>query len=266
MRPDLVIGGFLPLESLLHRLDPRTKLIGLLVMVGAVFISPSMSGIAASTAAVVCLAVLSRAGWKIWWYALARFFWMLIIVLGVNLLFRQDGRPVFAGEIELPVTWEGVERSVGLTAQLGLAIVLSLIVTLTTSPSQLARAFECLGRPLERLGVPVRDLTMTVLLAMRFLPLLHHELQTIVDAQKSRGVELAAGTPVFRARNFVSVLVPALSGALRRADILATAMTARGFRPDRERSAYRVLHFSPLDYLSWICLGLFFLGKIIFLG
>lgn len=266
MRPDFAIGGFLPLESLLHRLDPRTKLIGLLVLLGTVFLSSGLSGIAVSTAAVVCLAILSRAGWRIWWYALARFSWMLIIVLGVNLLFRQEGRPVFAGEIELPVTWEGVEQSIGLTAQLGLAIMLSLIMTLTTSPSQLARAVERLGRPLERLGIPVRELTMTMLLAMRFLPLLHHELRTIVDAQKSRGVELATGTPVFRARNFVSVLVPALSAALRRAEILATAMTARGFRPDRERSAYRVLRFSPLDYLSWICLGLFFLGKIALVG
>jgi energy-coupling factor transport system permease protein len=107
---------------------------------------------------------------------------------------------------------------------------------------------------------------MTLLLAIRFLPLLHHELHTIVDAQKSRGVELATGTPMFRARNFVSVLVPALSGALRRAEILATAMEARGFRPDQDRSAYKVLRFSRLDYLSWICLGLFFLGKIFFFG
>jgi energy-coupling factor transport system permease protein len=260
------MGGFLPLESVLHRLDPRTKLIGLAALLAAVFLSPKLSGIAVSTVAVASLAVLSRAGWKIWWSALARFFWMLIIVFGVNLLFRQEGRPVFAGEMELPVTWDGIARGIGLTAQIGLAIMLSLMVTLTTSPSQLARALERLGQPLERLDVPVRELTLTILLAIRFLPLLHHELQTIVDAQKSRGVEFATGTPMFRARNFVSVLVPALSGALRRAEIVATAMTARGFSPDKDRSSYKTLRFSGLDYLSWICLGVFVLGKIIFFG
>lgn len=263
---NLAIGGYLPIESVLHRLDPRTKLIGLFVLLGAIFMSPTFTGIGGCALATAGLIALTGARWKIWGAALARFTWMLVIVFAANLLFHQEGRPVFASGVELPVTWEGLNRGIGLTAQIGLAIVLSMILMLTTSPSQLTRAAGALAGPLERLRAPVRESTMIVMLAIRFLPLLNHELRTIVDAQKSRGVEFERGSPAFRARSFVSVLVPALSGALRRADTLSTAMAARGFQPDRERSAYKPLRFSRLDYLAWVCLGAFLSGRILLLG
>ena len=260
------MGGYLPLESVVHRLDPRTKLVGLVVLLGTVFMSRSLIGIGVCALVVAGLVALTRAGWKIWGAALARFTWMLLIVLAANLLFYQEGRPVFAWGMELPMTWEGLERGIAIAVQLGLAIVLSLILTLTTSPSQLTRAGETLSRPLERVRVPVRESAVIVMLAIRFLPLLHHELRTIVDAQKSRGVEFETGSPAFRARNFVSVLVPALSGALRRADTLSVAMGVRGFRPGKARSAYRSLRFSQLDHIAWVCLGSFLFGRIMLLG
>lgn len=257
------LGGYLPLGSILHRLDPRTKLIGLLPLLGTLFLSPGFEGLVVCTAFIMGLAFLTGAGFRIWWNALRRFAWMLAIVLTVNLLLRQEGKPLYAWGIELPVTWEGLSYGLAFSVQILLAIVASLVVTITTTPSQLVRAMEALARPLERLRVPVGDFAIIIGLAIRFLPLLHQEIRMLADAQRSRGVDFRAGSPLVRARHLVSVLVPALSNALLRADILATAMVMRGFQPGKKRSTYRELRFSSRDYLAWFCLASLFSCRIV---
>lgn len=262
MKLDLTIGGYLPLDSMLHRLDPRTKIIGAFLMVVAVLVSPNISGVGMTLAAVCILATLTGAGRRVWLWSLSRFAWMLAIVFGINLLLRKEGIPIELGGWELPFTWNGLGESLVFTAQIAAAIILSMVLTLTTSPSELVRALEGLAKPLKRFNVPVDEAALIMVLAIRFLPLLQHELRVTIDAQKARGVEFDSGAAVVRARNLVAVLVPALTGAIRRSDQLATAMISRGFLPGRPRSTYKPLRLSRADFVAWILVSLFLLARL----
>jgi energy-coupling factor transport system permease protein len=257
-----VIGEYLPSDSILHRLDPRTKLIGMVLMLVAVFYPSTWLGAASSLFVVTGIAAAARAGWKIWIQALLRFLWMLLIVFAVNLFSRGEGRPVTALGHELPFTWEGIQTSFLFTVQIALAVTLSMTLTFTTSAREIIKATERIARPLKRLGLPVEEFSMVLLLALRFIPLLQLELQMIIDGQKSRGVEFDSGSMVTRAYNLIAVLVPALTSVLTRADLLATAMLARGFLPGADRSTYYPLVFSKADYIALLTLCLFCLCRL----
>ncbi len=259
MKTDITIGGYLPLDSVLHRLDPRTKLIGLIAFLSGVFWSPIASSVAATALPVVLLAVLTRAGWRVWFRCGSRFSWMLAAVLALNVFLRTQGKPMVFAQWELPITWDGLETGLTFTLQIVLAIIVALVLTSTTSPEQLSRGLEMLSRPLKRLKVPVDDLGMIVLLAMRFVPLLQQELYAIIEAQKSRGVEFAEGKLSTRAGNLVALFSPVLTGALKRADRLALAMTARGFQPGGTRTQYKPLQFCRADTVA-LCAILLFLA------
>jgi energy-coupling factor transport system permease protein len=260
---DISIGGFLPGDSLLHRLDPRTKILGLAAMLCAVFVNPSAMGVLVTAVGVISLVVLSGTGWRVWAFGLGRFGWMLALVAGMNLIFNSSGQLLFVNGWELPFTKEGIETSLKFTLQLAEAITLSMILTFTTTPGQLTRAVQRVASPLKRLKVPVEDVGVVLLLAMRFIPLLQQELRTIIDAQRSRGVEFSRGNFVARSRNLAAVLVPALSGTLRRADTLALAMTARGFQPGRPRSEFRPLRFSGIDFSALACIAALLVARVL---
>ncbi len=262
---DIAIGAYIPGDSLIHRLDPRVKLTGLVLMLAAVFVSPDAGGVAVTGMVVVASAASAGTGLKIWVRGMARFSFMLVAAGGLNLFFTGHGDPVVAGPWKLPFTMDGMRTSLLFTAQLAEAIALSMVLTFTTSPAELTRGLEKIARPLKRFKVPVEDYGMVALLAMRFIPLLQEELRTIIDAQKSRGVEFEKGDVAARARNLVAVLAPALTGTLRRADLLADAMTARGFRPGAPRSHYRPMRFSALDFFTLGGIVFFFLCRVILL-
>ena len=209
---DVSIGGYVPGDAVLHRLDPRTKLIGLVVLLIGIFATRTDVGLLISCCVVLPLIFLCRIGWRVWWWGLLRFSWMLLIAAGINMLFNSGGQPMMIGQWELPITEQGVLTSLTLSLQLLLAIILSMVLTFTTTPRDLTRGTERLARPLKRLRVPVEEAGVILLLAMRFVPLLQQELRTTVEAQKSRGVEFGQGGVVARSKNLVAVLVPALIG------------------------------------------------------
>lgn len=255
---DISIGGYLPGDSILHRLDPRTKLTGLVALLVCVFTTSSVSALAATGIAVVGLASASMVGMRVWWWGLARFSWMLVIGAGLNAFLHGGGLPIFVFGYELPLTHEGVTTGLWFSTELVQAITLSMTLTFTTTPRDLTRGCERLARPLERFHVPVGEIAVVLLLAMRFVPLLQMELRTIVDAQKSRGIDFSHGGLVARSRSLVAVLVPALLGTLRRSDLLAEAMTSRGFRPAAPRSDYRPLQFGRNDGIAFVGMAAFF--------
>lgn len=253
----IAIGGYIPGNSLLHRLDPRTKLVGFLVALTTVFLSAKLPGVVFTAIGIVGLGVVCRAGWRIWFQGLSRFVLMLGIVGSINLFFHAWGPPVIIGGWELPFTYDGVNSSILLTLQLAEAIALSMVLTFTTTPMELTKACRRLAMPLKRVGLPVEELEIVFLLAMRFVPLLQGEIRVTVEAQRARGVDFGHGGLISRSRNLVALLVPALTATLRRADLAAAAMTARGFKPGQTRSEYSPLMFSRLDYAACIILALF---------
>jgi energy-coupling factor transport system permease protein len=244
---DVSLGGYIPGHSLMHRLDPRTKLLGIALALAGVFLARSIQGAVVMTVSILGIAALSGAGWRIWFWGVSRFRWMLGIAGIVNLLFHRGGTFIVVAGYTLPVTAEAAFSSGLLVAQLLAAMVLSLALTFTTTPRELTKGCEWLAKPLKRFNIPVEDLALVVLMAMRFVPLLQQELTNTIDAQKARGVEFSRGSAATRAGNLVAVLVPAVMGTLRRADLLAVAMTARGFRQGQPRSEYAPLCFSLKD-------------------
>lgn len=262
----IAVGGYVPVDSPIHHLDPRTKLAGLVFMIVGVSVASSAVSIAATVAAIFLAAALCRAGWRIWWWALGRFVWMLGIVALVHLWFTPLGTRIIAGTYDIPITVEGLQASGLFTLRLAEIIVLSMILTFTTTPRDLTRGCVRLARPLQRLHIPVDEVGLVVTLAMRFIPLLHLEVRTIMEAQAARGVPFASGGLVVRGRSLVAVLVPALAGAVRRADLLATAMAARGFSPGASRSEFRPLRFTYADALAGALVGALFLVQVTFWG
>lgn len=262
MIQDVSIGGYIPGESVMHRLDPRTKLVGLIVLGIGVFATRSGSGMLVTCCIVTTLVVLCGIGWRVWWWGLLRFSWMLLIVAGINVVFNLNGPPIEIGQWEVPITEQSVYAGLTLSLQLLQAIALSMILTFTTTPRDLTRGCERMARPLKRLHLPVEEAGVIMLLAMRFVPLLQQELRTTVEAQKSRGVEFGQGGVIARSRNLIAILVPALTGTLRRGDLLAVAMTARGFRPGKPRSEYKPLHLGIPDYGAFILLAVFLICRL----
>ncbi len=254
---NIAIGEYIPVDSVLHRLDPRTKLVGLCAALIVVFSTGNPAGLVLTTAGVLFTAFLCRVGVKVWAQGARRFAVLLLITAGTTLLFRSQGRPVVVGGLELPLTYEGLSGALVLSLQVLQAITLSMVFTFTTTPVQLARAIERLGRSLGVAHRPVQDFGLVLLLAMRFVPVLQQELRGIVDAREARGVDLDHHDLVTRCRDLLAVLGPALAAALRRGDILAMAMSARGFRRGRERTEYKPLHFSSADIGAFTCAACF---------
>ena len=252
---DIAIGGYLPGDSLLHRLDPRTKILGFIVMLIMVFSYHSRAGAIAIALGTAFVAWFCGAGRTIWFSELGRFKWMLILAAGLNLVFDQGGETLRVAGLELPVTVEAIKSSFIICLQLIEVIALSMTLTFTTTPAQLTKGLERLAGPLRYLKVPVNDFSLVMLLAMRFVPLLQQELRDVIDAQKARGMEFGHGTLIDRARELVAILAPVLMGTIRRADLLAVAMSARGFRPGEPRSEYRPLAFRLIDALAACFLG-----------
>jgi energy-coupling factor transport system permease protein len=246
MIPDIFIGSYIPGESLLHRLDPRTKLSAIIVLLTTLFCVRNPVNQCIALVLTVTLAILTGAGFRIWLWCLRRFLWMMIFAAVANILFVREGTVITAGSFSLPFTDEGIRRGLLFALQLAQAVVLSMCLTFTTSPIQITRACRKLAAPFQRY-LSVEQTGLVLLMAMRFVPLLQEELRSIVDAQKSRGVEFDRGSLAIRAANLTAVLLPALSSTLRRADILANAMTARGFDPEKPRSEYEPLEFCNLD-------------------
>lgn len=262
---DITIGGYIPGNSIIHRLDPRIKLSGLLFMLASVFVSADATGVAVTGCAVLVLVVLTGTGCRVWMLGLRRFSWMLAIAGGVNLFIWSAGNPLVLFGLPMPFSGDALERCLVFMAQITEAIALSMVLTFTTTPVELTRGIERFARPLKRFSIPVDNLSLVLLLAMRFVPLVQQELRTTIEAQKSRGVEFAKGKIKTRSRNLVAVLVPTLTGVLRRADLLALAMTARGFRPGVQRSEFRPMKLSRLDFEAVIIIVAFFACRLIML-
>jgi len=259
---DITIGGFLPGNSILHRLDPRTKLVGLVVLMPLFFIGSSGRGCVLSAAASICLAALTRLGWTVWAWGLKRFVLMFALVGGLNLFFTGSGPSLEILGIRLPFTFQGFITSLILVVQLAGAIVISMVLTFTTTAADLTRGLQRLASPLKRLNVHVDEYAMVALMAMRFVPMLQQEVRTTIEAQKARGVEFGDGALYSRARNLVAVLSPSFMGALQRADLLATTMYSRGFRPGEPRSCFHPMNFSVIDYAAAAIVALFVLLRL----
>ncbi|MDD5602549.1 MAG: energy-coupling factor transporter transmembrane component T [Eubacteriales bacterium] len=243
---NITIGQYLPGESLLHRADPRTKIILSLYYMILIFIIKTYAGFALALLFIAAVTLLSGIPVKHTIKGLRPIIVIIIFTAMIN-IFTTGGTTVFSFYF-IKITYEGIELAAKMALRLILLVTGASLLTLTTTPISLTDGIESLMKPLSRIGVPAHEIAMMMSIALRFIPTLLDEADKIMKAQSSRGADFDTGNLVQKAKSFIPVLVPLFVSAFRRADELATAMEARCYRGGVGRTRMRQLRFGRTDF------------------
>ncbi len=246
-------GMFVAAHSVVHRLDPRLKAAAALVLMILPFATPQLTSQLLEVAFVATVAALSRVPLRALVGTLRSVLWLGLFMF-VFYFFTTPGRVLLAwGPVML--SWEGLLAGATQIYRLCLLVSISALLTFTTSPAQVAHALEVTLGPLARLGLPVREAAMVVMIALRFVPTLNQELENLVRAQAARGADIRSPYPWRRVAAWVPVFVPLFVAAFRRAEELAIAMEARGFRGTQARTHLIELRLARRDGMAALVLG-----------
>ena len=249
MLKDITLGQYFPGDTLIHKLDPRTKLLCVILFL-CLFRNakgPLTYGIMIAVLAVCIL--ISRVEWKALTRGLKPVYFIVAFTAVMNMFFT-NGTPVADVWLVRHITWEGIIAAVQMVLRIVMLIMGTFLMTYTTSPIALTDGLEHLLSPLKKLRFPVHELAMMMSIALRFIPTLIEETDKIMSAQKARGADFESGNIFQRAKALVPILVPLFISAFRRADELATAMECRCYHGGEGRTALRVLRFRRADWLS----------------
>ena len=259
MLKDITLGQFFPGDSLLHRLDPRTKIVLLFFFLAAIFVFDSPLAYAALTAFTAALIAVSCVPPLLMLKALKPLSWIIAFTFVIHLV-STPGDAFFHVWL-FDFTWQGAAKGFFIALRLALLILLSALLTYTTSPLALTDALETLMQPAKRVGVPAHEIAMMMTIALRFVPTLIEEADKIMKAQQARGADLTEGSVIERVKGVVPVLVPLFISAFRRADDLALAMEARCYRGGVGRTQMKALRISSIDYVAY-AFGALFLAAL----
>ena len=246
MLRDVTIGQYLPGDSLLHRLDPRSKINGVLFFMISLFVINNMVGYWLMVICSIALILLSRIPLKYFLKGIKPL--LLIIILTVILqALMTPGEIIWQWKF-LHVTKEGLIQALFMGTRLVLLVSITSLLTLTTTPIVLTEGIEKMLNPFKVIGVPAHELAMMMTIALRFIPTLIEETDKIMKAQAARGADFESGNLIKRVNALIPILVPLFLSALKRAEDLATAMEARGYHGGEGRTRLKELHFAGKDY------------------
>jgi len=247
------VGQYIPRDSPIHRLDPRTKIAATFVLTVVVFLIGDFAGTALFAALLAALFLAAQIPLGFVLRGLRPVVFLIALTFILNLFFSgiRGGTPLVSfGPVV--ITAEALSRAVFIALRLILLIATTSLFTFTTSPMALTDGMERLLRPFRRIGVPGHELAMMMSIALRFIPTLLEETERIMKAQMARGASFQEGNVLRRARALLPVLVPLFLSAFRRADELALAMEARAYRGGEGRTRMKELRFSPRDLAAGI--------------
>ncbi|MBP3746205.1 MAG: energy-coupling factor transporter transmembrane protein EcfT [Ruminococcus sp.] len=264
MLKDITIGQYFPMNSVIHSLDPRFKIVITLLMIIMLFSGGSMICLAIGAVYTVMAMLLSRIPLKLFWKSVRPLMPFLVITAVLNIFIIKSGDTLWKWKF-ISITEDGLNSSAFMIIRITLLVMGSSILTYTTSPITLTDAIERLLSPLKKLKFPVHELAMMMSIALRFIPTLIEETDKIISAQKARGAEIDSGSLSHRAKNLVSILVPLFISSFRRADELATAMECRCYHGGEGRTRLRQLRSSYKDYIALI-ITILFLAAVIVAG
>lgn len=251
MLKDITLGQFFPGYSAIHRLDPRTKLLLLVVYIVVLFLAVNwLSYAVVALFLAICIAI-SKIQLKAFVRGMKPLLFILIFTAILNLFFTE-GENVLVDLKFAVIYWEGVNRAVFMLLRILLMIMGTFLLTYTTSPISLTDGLESLLSPLKRIKVPVHELSMMMCIALRFIPTLIEETDKIISAQKARGADFESGKLMERVKALVPILVPLFVSAFRRADELATAMECRCYQGGDGRTKMKLLRYKLLDIKAFI--------------
>lgn len=244
---NIALGRYLPLNSVVDKMDPRAKILIMLLLMIAIFIPAGFWGYLLIFAFIWIALKLSKLTIGFALRSMKPMLFMMVFLLVINVFAIKTGVPL--------VQWgwfsiysDAISQTVYIIVRLMLMVIITTILTATTKPLDLTLGIEKLLKPFEVIGVPAHIIAMMISIALRFIPTLIEETQRIMNAQASRGVDLENGTLKEKTMAVLALIVPLFVSAFDRADQLANAMEARGYDPQRERTRYKVLQMTGIDY------------------
>ena len=261
MLKDITLGQFFPGQSFVHRLDPRTKLLMLVVYIVALFTAVSWASYAVCFCFLAVTIAISTIPLKSIFRGMKPLIFILVFTGILNLLFTP-GETVLIQVWKITITTEGLIRAVLMVIRILLLITCTFLLTYTTSPIALTDGLESLLNPLKIIRVPVHELSMMMCIALRFIPTLIEETDKIMCAQKARGADFENGNLMQRVKALVPILVPLFISAFRRADELATAMECRCYQGGNGRTKMKILRFKLGDIKTFV-IGVLLIAVVI---
>jgi energy-coupling factor transport system permease protein len=258
---DITLGQYFPADSVLHRLDPRTKILALIVMIVLTFCTFNFFALGLVFLSVIAVVLISRVPPRMYLKSLKVIIIIVIITSLLN-LFYGTGEPIFQWWI-IKVTWAGIENAIFVCVRIICLILFSSALTFTTSPTDLTDALEHLMKPLSVFHIRVNEIAMMMTIALRFVPTLLEETDKIMSAQKARGADMESGNLITRVKALIPVLVPLFVSAFRRAYELAMAMECRCYHGGKGRTRMKQLRFQRCDALCAVSILLITAGVVL---
>lgn len=255
MLRDITLGQYYPVESKIHQLDPRVKLMGTLIFICSLFITDNFIGYIPVALFLVWVIALSKVPFKFMVRGMKAILMLLLFSVVIN-MFLTQGTPLLSlGKVT--ITKEGLYTALFMAIRLSLLVIGSSVMTLTTTPNHLTDGLEKGLGFLKVFKVPVHELSMMISIALRFIPILVEETDKIMKAQIARGADFESGNVIKRVKSLVPLLVPLFVGAFRRANDLAMAMEARGYRGGEGRTKMKPLKYSSKDGAAYLAIALY---------
>ena len=262
MLKDITLGQYFPGNSIIHRLDPRTKLLFLVVYIAALFVAASWISYGLMLSFLIFVIAVSKIPVKSILRGMKPLVFILAFTAILNIFFT-GGKTVLVEFWGLSITKEGIIRAVFMISRIMMLITGTFLLTYTTSPIALTDGLESLLGPLKKIHQPVHELSMMMCIALRFIPTLIEETDKIMSAQKARGADFETGNIFKRVRALVPILVPLFISAFRRADELATAMECRCYQGGKGRTKMKLLRYHRADLLAFLTAIALLAGTIV---
>jgi energy-coupling factor transport system permease protein len=264
MMEKMIFGRFIPGDSVIHRLDPRTKLLFVFGFIGIVFLANNALTYGLLTAFVLMLIMLSKMNIKFLLNGLKPVIILIIFTFFLQLFFNKEGEAIYSiGNFH--IYEEGLRMAIFISVRFFLLVFVTTLLTLTTTPITLTDGLESLMQPFKKINFPVHELALMMSISLRFIPTLMDETDKIMKAQMARGVEFSSGPIKDRLKAIVPLLIPLFVSSFKRAEELATAMEARGYRGGEGRTKYRLLKWERRDlaagFVFMILTILLFIGR-----
>lgn len=260
MLNNITIGQYVPRNSLIHRLDPRTKILATMIFIIIVFFAENPIGYLLLGLFSLVVILMSKLPLGYVLKGLRPLVWIVIFTLVLN-LFMTKGNVIWQFHF-LKITDAGVKLGIYMSLRILFLVLTTSLLTLTTSPIALTDGIEKLLKPFSKIGVPSHELAMMMTIALRFIPTLLEETDKIMKAQMARGADFESGNIVKKAMSLIPILVPLFVGSFRRADELAMAMEARCYRGGDNRTRMKELHMHSRDYAAFTFMIVFSIALV----
>ncbi len=262
MLKDITIGQFFPGKSVIHRLDPRMKIVLTAVFIVLLFMAESIISLSVGIIFMLGAFMISQIPFRLMIKSIKPIVPIIIFTAVLNLFFISTGKILVHFWI-IKITSGGVKTSVFMVVRIVCLIIGTSLLTYTTSPIALTDAIERLLSPLKKIKIPVHELSMMMTIALRFIPTLIEETDKIISAQKARGADMETGSIIQRAKALVPILIPLFVSAFRRAEELALAMECRCYHGGDGRTRLKQLHIALRDFVALLVTVLFLAGVIL---